>query len=839
VTRCPRCQRRFPPSGECPAHGRPTSVGEISAADKLPAVSPPAGWEVGRLLAIGGTAVVYELAGKTPAVLKWARFRARDIRARFAIEADVLRGVGPPATPALIDHGIVDDAPYLIMEHVTGETLAAWMARTGERGGLGEIIAILTRIAMSLGALHEAAYVHRDLKPENICIGPRGARLLDFGIAKHMGGSSELTQAGVVVGTTHYIAPEQIRMAGVVDQRADIYSFGVIAFEMLAGRPPFVGERRALEYQHQVARPPSVLETRAIPQELDDFVQRCLAKQPDARPQSAAALREELARALGSMGTLRGVGAVTPSTSQSKPIGTQSEVALAWIVGGDPVIVARAIGEMHGLVVRQKGDGILAAFTAAHHDAPLTVALGACRGLARERCRVVIHASTALVRRSAQGKPMVYGKDIENVDAWTPPRPFVGLVLSPQAAERARSSCVPAPDVPGFSREKDTTAGNTTDVEAEPTLVGRLALVDRVVAATLAKPMLVAIAGEPGAGKTRVLDAIAEKLRIAGRDVVRVRARRCFLGESADDERLRQVLADEPRTRVLIVDDADRFSTPLLHELAAKHALARIVASTHVLLEVPDGVDDRIAIELPPLTHDNAGALLREQLRPARLIPDVLIDRLALRGAGNPRLLLALARDMKRRGAVRRNAGSDDWYVAVDELDTLLAPPGPSWLAARAIDDLPPEIAPVLRMCTGLGPQFCAGEVAHVVGVSDIGDRLAYLVRIGVFIERNGWYELEDGALQDAIYDHVLDERELVHARALQYWLANRGDSLGWIARVAYHAAGSHDRGTASACWIELARAAFTRGEHDLAQRLLARASAILEVAPGVRDALE
>ena len=221
----------------------------------------PPGWTLGSLLASGGSALVHQVKrdGFPPAVMKFGRWREHDLRARFSLEVEVLRAVGPPATPAYIDHGLVDEWPYLIMEHVPGETLAAWMSRTGERGGLGEIIAILTRVAAALTTLHTAGFVHRDLKPENILISGKGIRLLDFGLVKPLrAGAPSFTQIGSIVGTPHYMAPEQIKMGSPIDPRADIYSFGVVAFEMLTGRPPFVGDRRAIEYQHTVCRPPAV-----------------------------------------------------------------------------------------------------------------------------------------------------------------------------------------------------------------------------------------------------------------------------------------------------------------------------------------------------------------------------------------------------------------------------------------------------------------------------------------------------------------------------------------------------------------------------------------------------
>jgi len=280
------------------------------------------------------------------------------------------------------------------MELLAGETLAAWMARSGERGGLGEILAVLDQLAAGLGAIHAAGIVHRDLKPENVVIGPRGVRLIDFGLARQpeVGG---LTQIGAVVGTVHYLAPEQVR-GEAVDHRADLYSFGVVGFEMLCGRPPFVGERRAIEYQHTLCRPPAVREWRSVPEDLDALIAACLAKQPEARPQTAADVRAWLARAASGASTARGV---SPGA-----LGVRGRIALLWASGADPVAVVRAVGDVSGLVVRQRGDGVLAAFTGLDHDAPLPAALAAAQALAGQRGRSVIHLGTGLLRRSAQGK---------------------------------------------------------------------------------------------------------------------------------------------------------------------------------------------------------------------------------------------------------------------------------------------------------------------------------------------------------------------------------------------------------------------------------------------------
>ncbi len=800
------------------------------------------------MLASGGTAVVYEVRrGSGPrAVMKLGRWRELDIRARFVLEADVLRTVGPPATPAYIEHGVVEDWPYLIMEHVPGETLAAWMSRNGERGGLGEIVAILTRVAGALASLHAAGYVHRDLKPENILIGGKGIRLLDFGLVKQVvarePGARSLTQVGSIVGTPHYLAPEQIKFAAAVDPRADIYSLGVVAFEMLAGRPPFIGDRRAIEYQHSVCRPPSVCETRAIPPALDELVLACLAKQPESRPATAEDLRVALSAAVSSVGTLRGVAPPAEVKQESKPLGTNSQVALAWIERGDPVTVTRAVSEVHGIVVSQRGEGILAAFSSQHHDAPLSVALGVCRPLVGDRRRIAIHLTTALVRRSAHGKVMVYGADIEQSERWIPATPFVGMVLTAAAAETLPGGAVKAAEVPGFFREIERDRTDATDAKAEPPLIGREDLVRSLLAAVTRGPsMLIGLSGLAGSGKSRVLNAVAERLAATGREVIRVSGRRRFPGDRPDDDRLVAALgggidaADAlanaaARNAILAVDDLQWFSTPIRSLLVETSlSIVRLIASPVPVFEVMDFSANRISVELPPLSYANADALLREMLRPARLIPDALVERLVIRGTGNPGLLISLARDMKQRGAIRRQHGGGDWYVAVDELDTLLAPPGPTWFASRLLEELPNELSPIVRMCAGLGPKFSVDEVAAVTGVRDVEARIGLLTRDGLFVERNGWYEFNDPAMQDAIYEHVLDDRDLVHRRALGYWLASADrNTIGRLSRIAFHAAGCGERPTAAACWIALARQASRSGDPGHTDDLLARSLACL-----------
>jgi len=801
-------------------------------------VRPPRGWRIERHLATGGTAEVFVVVRDdgARAILKWGRWRERDIQVRFELEAAVLRAAGATWTPALYDHGVSDGWPYIVMELLDGETLAAWMSRAGERGGLGEVLALLDQLAAGLVALHALGVVHRDLKPENVMIGPRGVRLIDFGLAKQHA-ELGLTQIGAVVGTVHYLAPEQIRGGATVDHRADLYSFGVVAFEMLCGRPPFAGERRAIEYQHTVGRPPSVRETRTVPEELDRLITACLAKQPEARPQTAAEVRARVARAAAASATARGVA--------PRALGVRGRVALLWASDCEPIAVVRAVGDVNGIVVRRRGDGVLAALTGLDHDTPLAAALAAARALADERARLVIHVGSALMRRSAQGKVTAYGDDVEHVERWLPAVSAAGIVLTAAAAEVAPDDARPAPELPGFFRPGRRERTDASDARTPPPLVGRSNLIESLAAVATqamvdARPVHIAVAGASGAGKSRVLAAVADRLRGAGHDVIALRGMRRFAGEPADGQLAERlggatlaagIEQAAARGAVIVVDDAAWLPAATIRALEA--VLARDACKLAVVTASAQPIGDRDAshrvdVALPALGFDDADALIRELLRPARLIPNILIERLAIRAGGNPGVLIALAGEITRRGAVRRHVGSDEWYVAADELDTLLAAPTPAWFAVRALEDLPSDLVALVRLCAGLGPRFSRDELA-AIGGGDPAAQLAWLVREGVLIELAGGYAFHDPAIQDAVYAHVLDERDAVHDRAFRYWLARPGvDPIDRLVRLAYHAVAPHEAITRATCWLALAQAARDRGDDEAAEALLDRALASL-----------
>ena len=216
---------------------------------------------------------------------------------RFQQEAEVLARLDHPGIPAILDRGVATDGrPWLAMAWIEGGDLAGELARRG-RLPLDEALALLAALADALAAAHAAGIVHRDLKPSNVLLeatpeGPR-ARLIDFGIAKPLDRRAALAHTtDTVLGTPRHMAPEQL-LGRAVDARTDVYGFGLLAFELLSGRPAFTGADLAeLEAQHLGAPPPRLSEHAPVSDALDEPLRRCLAKAPGDRP---AGPREALA----------------------------------------------------------------------------------------------------------------------------------------------------------------------------------------------------------------------------------------------------------------------------------------------------------------------------------------------------------------------------------------------------------------------------------------------------------------------------------------------------------------------------------------------------------------
>lgn len=270
-------------------------------------------YELGDLLGRGGMAEVRQARdtrlGRTVAVKRLRTDLASDatFQARFRREAQSSASLNHPSIVSVYDTGeemSTDGSdvaqPYIVMERVQGRTLRD-ILREGRKILPERALEITSDVLAALDYSHRAGIIHRDIKPGNVMLTPAGdVKVMDFGIARAVSdASSTMTQTAAVVGTAQYLSPEQAR-GETVDSRSDVYSTGCLLYELLTGRPPFVGDSPvAVAYQHvrENPAPPSDHDDQ-LDAEIDAIVLKSLAKRVEDRYQSSAAMRADIERYL-------------------------------------------------------------------------------------------------------------------------------------------------------------------------------------------------------------------------------------------------------------------------------------------------------------------------------------------------------------------------------------------------------------------------------------------------------------------------------------------------------------------------------------------------------------
>jgi serine/threonine protein kinase len=223
-----------------------------------------------------------------------------ELRGRFRREAALLGRLRHPGIPELLAQGAHGPDPYIIMRLVDGVSLYRFLER--QTPTIGAAVAIAAQAADALAHVHAIPVVHRDIKPYNLLIAADGTvALIDFGIAKPVGTQvTPYTRHGSTVGSRGYQAPEQI-LERQVTPRTDLYALGCVLYELLAGQPPFTGDRLADQHLHEAPLPVQVHAPR-VPSELADLTLQLLAKDPEQRPARAEIVRAVLSRYLPKLG---------------------------------------------------------------------------------------------------------------------------------------------------------------------------------------------------------------------------------------------------------------------------------------------------------------------------------------------------------------------------------------------------------------------------------------------------------------------------------------------------------------------------------------------------------
>ncbi|MFZ5624981.1 MAG: protein kinase domain-containing protein [Gemmatimonadota bacterium] len=384
---CPSCSTPLPDvAAFCYVCGTATPTAGIDrSTGEMVAVAPPTGtsadirarlqralgtsYHLGEMVGSGGFAEVYhcrDLRLKRDVAVKVLRpdlVLSQSIFSRFRREAEAIAALRHPNIVPIYDIGEGGGLAWIIMPLIKGESLKAVIDREGQLP-VPEVTRILREAAGGLAVAHEAGVIHRDIKPENIMLeGPsRRVLLMDFGIAKAVDsmGDHTLTSTGIIVGTPHYMSPEQASGERQIDARSDQYSLAVVGFRMLTGRLPFVGSStRTILYKQLVETPPPVQELMPdVPAALADALNRALSKEPEDRfptvEEFAQALRAPPGSASGTVPTGFGRAALASAASRAPvaaaPAAKKKRSNLLWYGAGAAALLGAAV-----MIPRLKG----------------------------------------------------------------------------------------------------------------------------------------------------------------------------------------------------------------------------------------------------------------------------------------------------------------------------------------------------------------------------------------------------------------------------------------------------------------------------------------------------
>lgn len=354
-----------------------------------------------QLIKRGGMGAVYRgkhvMMDKTVAikVLRPSLAGDDDVVARFSREAKAASRISHPHAVSVTDFGEAENGVvFLVMEYLDGRTLKEIIKSEGPMP-LGRAVEIIRQVCGALDAAHKQGVVHRDLKSDNIMLsqtnGGDWAKVLDFGIAKIQQPEgvrdNDITAANLVLGTPQYMSPEQCSQTSPIDARSDVYSLGVIVYEMLAGRVPFTGESPTVIMMKQVQDPPpSILDARPdLPASVDKLIERALAKQPVDRFQTAGELSEALTQAAADAGDSVSVAVAPPvaETVSNAPVdvGADDPDEVTVVQPRDEVTVVRARHEPPPNAGQQGDQASLANFNPWRIMAPAAIVLVAVFGV--------------------------------------------------------------------------------------------------------------------------------------------------------------------------------------------------------------------------------------------------------------------------------------------------------------------------------------------------------------------------------------------------------------------------------------------------------------------------
>ncbi|MEM8932913.1 MAG: protein kinase, partial [Acidobacteriota bacterium] len=695
---------------------------------------------------------------------------------RLRREAKVVAKMDHPAITPVFDLGHHHESLFLVMPVLHGETLRGLL--DGGKLSIGDALRVTEQVADALDYAHSHGVIHRDVKPENIMVlrerGTVRARVMDFGLAHDPSARQSLTRRGGILGTVTYMSPEQIQGA-TLDPRSDLYSLGVVLYECLAGRPPFVGPVHRLIVSIAQDTPVPLVEEAEVDAELSRLVDRCLAKDPSGRPESG---REVAARLQACVARFDGevlAQSIIVPTSAALPtrwpslVGRRAEIARL-----EERLAAAMAGEAQWVVI--DGD----------------VGIGKSR-LLQELGRLA----------EERGVRVLCGRVADRRNA-PPYQAFCELV---QDYFRARDQ-----GVSGFGETADLT-------DLAPDLVAHFPIFSELDELR-AEPVPRTTVDDP----TALRELLARTLRrLAGGRPLVILLENLHEGDATVDA-LAYVARRLGATPTLFA------ATVRSSEIDAEHPVARLYSGF--------ADDPRLLhLTLGPLDAESMAELLRDQLSAGTSSGELtgdLVERLHATSEGNPLFALELVQSLRDSDDLRQS-GDGSWVLDPASGSASGSLPGTIRQAVeRHLERLGDAPRRLLEVAAVLGRHFDADDLEVVAADVDpqwtldaIDRALDQLIQEGFLAEeRRGRgsdpYAFVSGLVRDVL-DHGLARRRRrrLHRIAADQLQARHGEAGSILPRLLHHATEGDladdairyglalaRRAEATAAWEEVGRAA-------------------------------
>jgi tetratricopeptide (TPR) repeat protein len=554
MIRCPSCGKRLKDGApSCATHGAPPPAPPSTEDPPAPFIVPnpdlPA-FRVRKLLGQGGFGAVFQAERVSDGHIVAIKVaRSDNVAAGEALEreGEALKAVGVPHVPAVYDSGkLPDGSIYVVMDFVKAPILADVMTALDGPMPLEDFARAALPILDVMEVAHGKGLVHCDLKPENVFVDPSfGAKLFDFGLVRKVGRkTAESTKEEGPAGTPEYMSPEQCEGRADIDARSDLYALGVIFYEMLAGGPPFWGKPAEVQNAHRSRRPPALGRRVPLAVPLEEPIMRCLAKDPERRPASAAELRRALQAGIiaertrkeeaETAGVVAAATAPSPGAAAAKPGAAakpaapareRRAVALLFFDSKTPVAAVReAMTGVGAQLANAAGTQYVLAFGHELGDNPTRAAANAAemfvgRGLC---ARALVDLAQVSIQARPDGTRRYQSPLFTKKEQYPGEADPAGVILTAAALEVLPDIATePVPHRPGAALLQKVTQASektTTRMGVAP-LVGRdellRTLLESMRAATgAATPSIVTLIGEAGYGKTHLAQMLVQHLEV-------------------------------------------------------------------------------------------------------------------------------------------------------------------------------------------------------------------------------------------------------------------------------------------------------------------------------------